>query len=69
MPDEKTGIQRAVEAIGSQKKLAKLMREAGDTNVTQSRVWHWVQIGYVPKKRAASVAELTGVPLADLLRQ
>lgn len=57
----KSGIERAVEAFGSQEAMA---RELG---VTQQAVSSWVANGYVPVRRVVQIEALTGVPRADLL--
>ena len=57
----KSGIERAVEALGSQEAMAK------ELGVTQQAVSIWVANGYAPTKRVVQIEALTGVPRADLL--
>lgn len=47
-----TGILRAVQAAGSQRKLA------ADLKVSQQAVGQWVTRGYVPLDRALQIKEL-----------
>jgi DNA-binding transcriptional regulator YdaS (Cro superfamily) len=58
----KTGIRRAIQIAGTQTHLAELV------GVAQSRVAVWLQQGYVPAPRAPIVADVTGVPLIELLK-
>jgi len=58
----KTGIRRAIQIAGTQTHLAELC------GVAQARVAVWLQQGYVPAPRAPIVAEMTGVPLVELLK-
>lgn len=63
-----TGIERAVAAAGSQRKLARLV------GVTTTAVQLWIRQGYVPatktdggrSNRILDVARATGVPAHDL---
>lgn len=57
----KSGIERAVEAIGSQGKLAKLL------GCSQQAVWDMVRRGYAPENRVVEISTLTGVPKLDLV--
>ena len=58
-----TGILRAVQAAGSQRKLA------ADLKVSQQAVGQWVTRGYVPLDRALQIKELfiDGFELKDLV--
>ncbi len=56
----KSGMQDAVEKIGSQ---AALARELG---VTQQAVSVWLKQGYAPAERAREIEMLCGVPRARL---
>ena len=53
------GIERAIEAAGSQVALAKLMR------VAQPAVNHWLYEN-VPAERALAIAGATGVPASAI---
>lgn len=52
---DKTGIQQAVEAVGDQSKLAKLL------GVAPQAVQGWVDKGYAPVGRARQIGMVTGV--------
>lgn len=56
-----SGISDAVEAVGTQAKLA------AELGVTQQAVSNWVTQGWVPKDRAVEIECLTGVPRARLV--
>lgn len=68
MADELSGIERAIMEAGTQAKLAALVSRASGDRITQSGVSKWEQRGYVPRKRAIIVAQVTTVPLSDLMR-
>jgi DNA-binding transcriptional regulator YdaS (Cro superfamily) len=57
----KRGIDDAVDAAGSQEKLAHAL------GVTQQSVAKWVKRGYVPLDRAREVEGLFGVPRKALV--
>lgn len=59
--DIKRGIDEAVEAAGSQEKLAQAL------GVTQQSVAKWVKRGYVPLDRAREVEGMYGVPRKALV--
>lgn len=67
-PRELTGIERAIKAVGTQVILAEKLRAASGQRIGQGRITDWVRRGHVPAARAPIVAELTGIPLEDLLR-
>jgi DNA-binding transcriptional regulator YdaS (Cro superfamily) len=48
---EETGIDKAVQLAGSQRRLAKLLR------ITQQAVQQWVETGYVPQGRVDDVLD------------
>jgi len=58
-----TGIERAVDAVGGQRKLAALV------GVRQPAVSKWVAAGRMPldAQRVAKVSEVTGVPASELI--
>ncbi len=56
-----TGILRAVQAAGSQRKLA------ADLKVSQQAVSQWVTRGYVPLNRALEIKQLYFVEVKDLV--
>ena len=58
--EPKRGIDLAVEAAGSQGKLAAQL------GVTQQAVLRWVSKGFVPLRRAQEIEALFGVPRARL---
>jgi DNA-binding transcriptional regulator YdaS (Cro superfamily) len=58
---ELPGIEQAVNAVGSQGKLAEQL------GVSQQAVQKWVKRGYVPPGRVVEIEALTGVPRAKLL--
>lgn len=57
-----TGIQAAVDRIGSQAALAKKL------NIKQQAVSLWVRQGYAPERHVDKIKALTGVPTSALLR-
>lgn len=57
----KSGIQVAVEFVGSQSELARRL------NVTPQAVQSWVTQGYVPNSRVIEIKNMTGVPAHDLM--
>jgi len=59
--DPKRGIDDAVEAAGSQEKLAQTL------GVTQQSVAKWVKRGYVPLDRAREIEGMFGVPRKALV--
>ena len=68
MTDNLTGIQRAIIAAGgTQAMLADRLLEAGE-RVDQSLISRWLAHGYVPTRRAIIVAQVTQIPIADLLK-
>ena len=69
MSDELTGIVRAVQALRTQAHLAEMLSELTGDRINQSRISTWIANGYVPRKRARAVAEVSGVPYTDLIRQ
>lgn len=56
-----TGILKAVQAAGSQRKLA------ADLKVSQQAVSQWVTRGYVPLDRALEIKQLYFVEVRDLV--
>lgn len=56
-----TGILKAVQAAGSQRKLA------ADLKVSQQAVSQWVTRGYVPLDRALEIKQLYFVEVKDLV--
>lgn len=56
-----TGIERAVEALGSQEAMAK------ELGVTQQAVSIWVANGFAPVRRVVQIEALTGIPRRELL--
>jgi hypothetical protein len=60
--EAQTGIQRAVEMMGSPAKLA----EAVGNGVLRQHVEHWLDAGRVSPPHAPRVSTVTGVPLGDL---
>lgn len=59
---KKSGIAEAVDAVGSQGKLA---RQVG---VSQQAIGKWLAQGYVPTRRVIEVEQITGVPRARLIK-
>lgn len=55
------GIAAAVEAAGSQQKLARLL------GVTQQVISTWCRRGWVPVRRAQEIEATLGVPRATLI--
>jgi DNA-binding transcriptional regulator YdaS (Cro superfamily) len=60
--EAQTGIQRAVEMMGSPAKLA----DAVGHGVLRQHVEHWLKTGCVSAKQAPHVAGVTGIPLEKL---
>ena len=56
-----TGIQKAVDAVGSQAKLADLL------GCTQQLISIWVGRGYAPTDRIVELEQATGVDRRDLI--
>lgn len=71
MSDELSGIQLAVVKAGSQTALATLLTRAtrGAFICKQPYISNWERLGYVPRKHALLVSELTGIPVERLIRQ
>jgi DNA-binding transcriptional regulator YdaS (Cro superfamily) len=61
MENVKSGIEQAIDAAGSQEKLAKSL------GCTQQNVSFWKTQGYAPNERAVEIEQLTGVPRAKLI--
>lgn len=59
---ETSGIQRAVDAAGSQAALANQLE------VSQQFIHKSVRKGYLPLDRAQAVSAIYGIDLADLVR-
>ena len=59
---KETGIQKIIDAYGSQREVAKLV------GVTQQAVQYWVQCGYVPYKRIHDIAKMFKVEPESLRR-
>ena len=68
MAIKKSGISRAIEFFGSQVAMAARLAMATGAPINQGYISKWLAAGYVPRKRAPLVAELTGVDVKDLLR-
>jgi hypothetical protein len=66
---ELSGIERAVRVVRTQTELARLISEAAGEPISQARVSCWIEVGYVPRRRAGYVSEVTGVPVDDLVRK
>ena len=64
-----TGIERAVRMHGTQSLFAEQLSAKLGEKVAQSRVSVWLTNGYVPAERAQAVSNITGIPLADLIRK
>lgn len=61
--DQKTGIERALEAFeGSPTRLAAAI----GNGVLRQHVEHWLQAKRVPADKCPEVADVTGIPLEDL---
>jgi DNA-binding transcriptional regulator YdaS (Cro superfamily) len=68
--EKMTGIQRAVQAAGSQNALVeRLLLDApsGRAAPSQQAVSQWVKRGFVPAGRANDISAVTGVPAIDLV--
>lgn len=59
--ETKTGIEKAVDAVGSQQRLADLL------GCTQQAVSEMVRRGYAPSERVVEIEALTGVPRKELV--
>jgi hypothetical protein len=57
-----TGIQAAINRIGSQAELAKKL------NIKQQAVSLWVRQGYAPERHVDKIKGLTGIPASSLMR-
>jgi DNA-binding transcriptional regulator YdaS (Cro superfamily) len=61
MQTEKTGIELAIDAAGSQELLAKSL------GCTQQNISFWKTQGYVPLLRAVEIESITGVKRLELV--
>lgn len=60
-PTSKSGIERAIELVGTQSKLAQMI------GVTQQTVSHWLKLGVVSDaSKCALIERITGVRCEDL---
>lgn len=57
-----TGIQKIIDAAGSQKAVARMV------GVTQQAVQYWSEVGYVPYQRVRKIAEMFNVDPETLRR-
>jgi ATP-dependent protease HslVU (ClpYQ) ATPase subunit len=64
-----SGIQRAIDAAGTQTELARRISELAGRKIPQARISEWLDLGYVPRRKVALVSEVTGIPVADLERK
>lgn len=64
-----SGIERAIEMHGNQTLFAEQLSAHIGEKVAQSRISTWLSYGYVPAGRAQAVSDITGIPLADLIRK
>jgi hypothetical protein len=65
-----TGIERAVVIAGGQSRLANLISKlVPGSRVKQPHVRYWLVKGHVSARSAQTVSFITGVPVADLLKQ
>lgn len=62
--EEKNAVQRAVARVGSQREVATKMTPP----VTQTSVYKWCKRGWMPIRRAHQLAELSGIPVGNLIR-
>lgn len=58
---KKTGIEKAVEAVGSQLKLAT------ELDVSPQAVFNWVKQGYVPTGRILEIEKRYGIDRTELI--
>lgn len=67
--DLASGIDQAVRNVGSQAKLAALLRSRfpGKHHPSQQAISQWVRRGYVPLERAQEVAAIGNVPVRSLV--
>jgi len=59
------GIERALKAAGSKRRLAILLNEAGYP-VHRSNVVYWARVGRIPPERVLGIEKVTGVPRYEL---
>ena len=57
-----TGIEKAIQAAGSQIKLAAML------GVKQPVIAHWKKQGWMPTPRAQQCADLFGIDMTELVR-
>lgn len=57
-----TGVQAAVNRVGSQAELARKLK------VTQQAVGLWVRQGYAPERHVDKIKAITGIPASALMR-
>lgn len=57
-----TGVQAAVNRVGSQAELARKLK------VTQQAVGLWIRRGYAPERHVYKIKALTGIPASALMR-
>lgn len=64
-----TGIELAVAKAGSQTALAQqlISQHPHKPHPSQQVISQWVKRGYVPPSRAKEIADVSGVPVAQLL--
>jgi DNA-binding transcriptional regulator YdaS (Cro superfamily) len=60
-----TGIEKAIRAAGSQRKLWILLNEAGYP-LYRSNIVYWVRVGRIPAERVLPIERVTGVPRYEL---
>ena len=59
------GIELALQAAGSKRRLAILLNEAGYP-VHRSNVVYWSRVGRIPPERVLAIEHVTGVPRYEL---
>ena len=64
-----SGISRAIAIAGNQAALSRLIWHKCRVLIYQSRISEGERSGYVSQRVAELIAQVTGVPVEDLIRQ
>jgi hypothetical protein len=65
---ELSGIECAVRSAGGQTALAAMLTKKIGRHLHRESVSLWVHRGYVPPEHSHAISELTGIPVAELIK-